>query len=246
MKRLLLLITICISSISFGQTKKDIIGQQTKTIDSLNLESSKLTNLNSDISNELAEAKKEMKKLEESNSSNELLISSSAEEISILKDQIVSKDELIVKLENEIASKDKEIAELKKSTITDNAEIATLEDPNEISSGNSLSSNSSSVNSVKIGNLEVMAEDDGREYSLIEAINFCEALGEGWRLPTKDEWNILYENHSKLEPNGWLWDYWTSSIDDNESPWYFNSQKGTAHIGDLWLDTHQVRAVRDL
>ena len=129
---LLILVLTAYSSIIYGQTKKDIIVQQTKTIDSLNLESSKLTNLNSEISNELAEIKKEKNKLEESNSSNELLISSSAEEISILKDQIVSKDELIVKLENEIASKDREIAELKNSTITHNAEIATLEDPNEI------------------------------------------------------------------------------------------------------------------
>ena len=129
---LLILVLTAYSSIIYGQTKKDIIVQQIKTIDSLNLESSKLTNLNSEISNELAEIKKEKNKLEESNSSNELLISSSAEEISILKDQIVSKDELIVKLENEIASKDREIAELKNSTITNNAEIATLEDPNEI------------------------------------------------------------------------------------------------------------------
>lgn len=129
---LLILVLTAYSSIIYGQTKKDIIVQQTKTIDSLNLEASKLTNLNSEISNELAEIKKEKNKLQESNSANELLISSSAEEISILKDQIVSKDELIVKLENEIASKDREIAELKNSTITKNAEIATLEEPNEI------------------------------------------------------------------------------------------------------------------
>ena len=129
---LLILLLTASSSIVFGQTKKDIIAQQTKTIDSLNLESSKLTKLNGEISKELIEIKKELQKLEESNNSKELLISSKTNEISILKDQILSINELIAQLESKIISKDKEIVELKNSIVTKNTEVVTLENSNEI------------------------------------------------------------------------------------------------------------------
>ncbi|MCH2229255.1 MAG: hypothetical protein MK105_02830 [Crocinitomicaceae bacterium] len=129
---LLILLLTASSSIVFGQTKKDVIAQQTKTIDSLNLESSKLTKLNGEISKELIEIKKEVQKLEESNNSKELLISSKTNEISILKDQILSINELIAQLESKIISKDKEIVELKNSIVTKNTEVVTLEDSNEI------------------------------------------------------------------------------------------------------------------
>ena len=129
---LLLLTLITCSTAIYGQNKKAIILQQTKTIDSLNLESSKLTNLNIEIYNELVEKNKEINKLKESNSSKELLISANTEEISILKDEIVSTDDVIAKLKDVIALKGKEIAELKNAIIADSTEMATLEDLNEI------------------------------------------------------------------------------------------------------------------
>ena len=87
------------------------------TLDSLNLELSQLTNLYSKASNELAERKKEIKKLEENNSSSKSLISANTKEISILNDQIVSKQAVITSLKNENALKDKEIGELKNAAI---------------------------------------------------------------------------------------------------------------------------------
>ncbi len=50
---------------------------------------------------------------------------------------------------------------------------------------------------IKIGNLEVMTEDLGR-MTWDDAKEACANLGDGWRLPTKDELNILYENKHKI------------------------------------------------
>ena len=50
---------------------------------------------------------------------------------------------------------------------------------------------------IKIDNLEVMSEDLGR-MEWYDAKEACEKLGDGWRLPTKDELNILYENKDKI------------------------------------------------
>jgi len=83
------------------------------------------------------------------------------------------------------------------------------------SSANESESTTSTVNvdgkdfsTIKIGNLEVMTEDlignlevmteDLGEMNWGEAKKACENLGNGWRLPTKDELNVLYENKDKM------------------------------------------------
>ena len=129
---LLILLLTVYSSIICGQTKKDIIAQQTKAIDSLNLKLSQLTNLFSKTSNELADKNKALKKLEENYRSSTLLISANNEEISTLKNQVVSKEAIIARLKNETASKEKEIVILKNAAIAYEAKIATLVDPNEL------------------------------------------------------------------------------------------------------------------
>ena len=53
------------------------------------------------------------------------------------------------------------------------------------------------VSTIKIDNLEVMKEDLGK-MKWDEAKKACENLGDGWRLPTKDELNILYKNKDKI------------------------------------------------
>jgi len=75
---LILLLTAC-SYITYGQTKKDIIVQQKKTIDSLNLKATRFSNLNVEFSNQLEEKTKE---------------------ISILKDQLEEKNKEIAELQN--------------------------------------------------------------------------------------------------------------------------------------------------
>jgi hypothetical protein len=51
---------------------------------------------------------------------------------------------------------------------------------------------------IKIRNLEVVQFDFAQKMNWDLAKLACEALGDGWRLPTKDELNILYRNKSKV------------------------------------------------
>ncbi len=57
--------------------------------------------------------------------------------------------------------------------------------------------NNNYLKAIKIGDLEVMSEDLGN-MNLEDAMKACADLGDGWRLPTKDELNILYENKEKI------------------------------------------------
>jgi formylglycine-generating enzyme required for sulfatase activity len=63
-----------------------------------------------------------------------------------------------------------------------------------------------------------------------EAKNACEKLGEGWRLPTKDELDIIYKNRAliggfgKLQPDYEQTFYWSSSLlaDGNNNYYYIH------------------------
>ena len=67
---------------------------------------------------------------------------------------------------------------------------------------------------VKIGNLEIMTEDLG-QMDWREATKACADLGDGWRLPTRDELNILFENKDKI--GGFANNlYWSSTESDND------------------------------
>ena len=70
---------------------------------------------------------------------------------------------------------------------------------------------------VKIGDLEVMTEDLG-EMSWEDAKKACADLGDGWRLPTDEELNILYENKAKIGgfASGY---YWSSTGYGREDAW---------------------------
>ena len=75
-----------------------------------------------------------------------------------------------------------------------------------------------------------------------EAIVACKKLGTGWRLPTKDELNMLYKN--KEEIGGFANNYyWSSTESDFNSAWgqgFFNGSQNYSYK----LITGFVRAVR--
>ena len=96
---------------------------------------------------------------------------------------------------------------------------------------------------IKIGNLEVMTEDLEGRYTWDDAMKACADLGDGWRLPTKDELNLLYENKEKI--GGFATNYyWSSTEGDFDDAWEQDFTTG------FQLDTYHkdytyyVRAVR--
>ena len=70
---------------------------------------------------------------------------------------------------------------------------------------------------VKIDNLEVMTKNLG-EMNWDEAVKACSALGDEWRLPSKDELNLLYLNKDEI---GGFADkfYWSSEVVGNVNAW---------------------------
>tara|TARA_R110000824_G_scaffold168348_1_gene345333 strand:- start:156 stop:641 length:486 start_codon:yes stop_codon:yes gene_type:complete len=70
---------------------------------------------------------------------------------------------------------------------------------------------------VKIGNLEIMTKDLGKK-GWDDAMKACTDLGDGWRLPTKDELNLLFENREKI--GGFAnFGYWSSTEYGNGYAW---------------------------
>jgi len=99
----------------------------------------------------------------------------------------------------------------------------------------------STTSTIKIGNLEVMTEDLGK-MKWDEAKIACAKEGDEWRLPTKDELNILYENKDKI--GGFAGSkYWSSTEHDNDYAWAQNFIKGGQYSKYKNNDS-SVRAVR--
>lgn len=73
---------------------------------------------------------------------------------------------------------------------------------------------------IKIGEqtIEVYPEDAPESMTWDAAVKWCESLGDGWRLPTSDELDVLYENRNELV--GFASDtYWSSSEDYRNYAW---------------------------
>ena len=109
------------------------------------------------------------------------------------------------------------------------------------SSSSTVNVDEKEVSIIKIDNLEVMTEDLGK-MTWDEAKKACKNLGDGWRLPTKDELNVLYENKEKI---GGFADhyYWSSTVDDNDIAWLQNFGVG-GQSGTIKTNPPYVRAVR--
>jgi hypothetical protein len=95
---------------------------------------------------------------------------------------------------------------------------------------------------IKIGELEILTQDLGK-MKWEDAMKACADLGDGWRLPTKDELNILYENKEKIGgiTNGY---YWSSTEYGNDDAWEQVVSNGNQDCGNK-NNSNYVRAVRD-
>lgn len=98
--------------------------------------------------------------------------------------------------------------------------------------------------SVKVGVIEVMKTDLG-EMTWDEAKKACEKLGDGWRLPTIDELQFMYDKYDEISGFGPA-SYWSSSESGLVSAWTFSFYSGSAINDSLKDDAFYVRAVRTL
>lgn len=95
---------------------------------------------------------------------------------------------------------------------------------------------------IKIEYLEVAEFDFPEKMSWIDAKSKCENLGEGWKLPNREELNILFQN--KDEIGGFEGDsYWSSSVLFKNSVYFQNFNDGEFDYNNK-SEEHAVRAVR--
>ena len=96
----------------------------------------------------------------------------------------------------------------------------------------------------KIGNVEIANHDFPGAMTLENAKKACASLGAGWRLPTKDELNTLFEKRDQIGGFSYT-DYWSSTEYNNYNNWrqnFFNGyQEFVGKNGKC-----KVRAVRPL
>ncbi|MFY7668305.1 MAG: DUF1566 domain-containing protein [Crocinitomicaceae bacterium] len=99
-----------------------------------------------------------------------------------------------------------------------------------------------SVKLKRIG-LEVMKKDLGK-MNWEEAKKACENLGDGWRLPTIDEFRKIYKYKDKI--GGFARKYcWSSTETDDGNARFFGFSDGSAYAT-IKDEANYVRAVRSL
>ena len=104
--------------------------------------------------------------------------------------------------------------------------------------------NSSSIigKPIRVGNLLVAQFDFPKNMNWDDAKKGCETLGNGWRLPTKDELNILYQKKEKI--GGFkVTFYWSSTEVASNVAWLQGFGSGVQH-GNVKSEELFVRAVR--
>ena len=96
---------------------------------------------------------------------------------------------------------------------------------------------------VKIDNLEIAQHDFPEKMNWEEALDACINLGNGWRLPTKKELNLLYKN-KELITNNIFSQFWCSQDQNDDFAWYifFGSGKWTNCKRNVTCDVRAVKS----
>ena len=97
---------------------------------------------------------------------------------------------------------------------------------------------------IRIGSLEVAQNDFSGDLKWYDAVKACADLGYGWRLPTKDELNLLYKNKDKIGDVGFI-GHWSSTEYDNVYAWGQNIVNGF-QFTDAKDNYYYIRAVRTI
>ena len=103
---------------------------------------------------------------------------------------------------------------------------------------------------IKTGNLEIAQYDFPKKMNWHDAKKACETLGDGWRLPTKDELNSSY--FSQIGGMAFNW-YWSSTLENyvrsneylyNKAWLQYFGEGGGYQISVNMKNKESVRAVR--
>jgi hypothetical protein len=132
------------------------------------------------------------------------------------------------------------LLDFKKDTPTALSSLISSDQPQ----NESPNSYSSSIigNPIKLGSIEVAQKDFPNYLNWDDAIKSCADLGNGWRLPTTDELNQMYNNIEIL--GNFKCTYWSSSNADTENSWQFNFCSDSHWAKQLKWVNLPVRAVR--
>jgi hypothetical protein len=99
--------------------------------------------------------------------------------------------------------------------------------------------------SLRVGEIEVAEFDFPDALNLEDAKNACLNLGEGWRLPTKEELNLLYMNKEIIGNFGKIRYYWSSTPGrKGDNVWGQNFNNGKQYDDGIFNNYNYVRAVR--
>lgn len=96
---------------------------------------------------------------------------------------------------------------------------------------------------IKIENILVAQNDFPNKMNWDQAMAACLKLGEGWRLPNKNELNILWKNKAKI--GGFAPKYYWSSTDESGVAWKQGFTYWTQALSHKTVK-YQVRAIRSL
>ena len=98
--------------------------------------------------------------------------------------------------------------------------------------------------SMRIGNLEIAQNDFPKMMNWHDAKAACDSLGNGWRLPSKDELVFLFQNKYRI--GVFKFDiYWSSSEYGTGYAWFQNLGYGGQYPS-YKFDAAYVRAIRAL
>ena len=99
-----------------------------------------------------------------------------------------------------------------------------------------------------VGNI-VVDKENGGYLTFYAADSYCKGLGNGWRLPTKDELQIMYNARSSLEAvpgfQKFLTLYWSDTVHSEGRHWIMKFDEG-GYTADYDYNSYIVRCVRDI
>ncbi len=99
-------------------------------------------------------------------------------------------------------------------------------------------SNLPEENSITIGGTLIVYKEDLGNFKYTEAVNECNKLGAGWRLPTRAEWTVICQNKEKVPNLVNSGTYWSSETNPAVANGIFGYNNGSVcTVGNFLLQS---------